>query len=77
MAATVEASGAPDHAVRLLAVAAALRALTDTPVLPKDQARYDERLARLRQALGDAAFDRAWAAGRAQQWEVALGDGVG
>jgi DNA-binding CsgD family transcriptional regulator len=53
------------EAARLLGAAAALRAEIGLARWPADQAGYDTGVARARDALGEPAFDAAWAEGQA------------
>jgi non-specific serine/threonine protein kinase len=65
-AATLEAPRSPAdlaRAARLYGAAAALRAPVRSVIDPADQPEHERHLARLRAALGDAAFDAAWAEG--------------
>jgi len=67
MAAQVESTAAdPLRAVRLLAAANALRTAIDLPLPPAEHSHYyGQNLTTLRQALGDRAFEDAWAIGQA------------
>ncbi len=67
MAAQVESAAAdPLRAVRLLAAANALRTAIDLPLPPAEHSHYyGQNLTTLRQALGDSAFEEAWAVGQA------------
>jgi len=67
MAAQVESAAAdPLRAVRLLAAANALRTAADLPLPPAEHDHYyGQNLVNLRQALGDHAFEDAWAGGQA------------
>jgi predicted ATPase/DNA-binding CsgD family transcriptional regulator len=64
-ASLAQVAGEPERAVRLLGASAALVELHgDKPLLP--ESAIDERAVhQAREALGQAEFDRAWAAGRA------------
>jgi predicted ATPase/DNA-binding CsgD family transcriptional regulator len=53
-----------ERAARLFGAAEALREAIGAPP-PQHHARYDQDVARVRTALGEAAFAAAWAAGRA------------
>jgi predicted ATPase/class 3 adenylate cyclase len=53
----------PERAARLLGAAERLRKTIGLQVWPQAQADFDRRLARSRAALGEAAFQAAWAAG--------------
>ncbi len=67
MAAQVESAAVdPLRAVRLLAAANALRTAIDLPLPPAEHSHYyGQNLTTLRQALGDSAFEEAWAVGQA------------
>ena len=60
--------GFPEEAARLYAVAAAIRERLVLPRAPRGDQRWRDDVAAARQALGDAAFDAAWAEGR--KWEL-------
>ena len=60
--------GFPEEAARLYAVAAAIRERLVLPRAPRGDQRWVDDVAATRQALGDAAFDAAWAEGR--KWEL-------
>jgi len=60
------ATGAPQRAVQLWAVAATLRSTAGSTMSAKDRARYDHALAQARAQLGAATFARLWAAGSSQ-----------
>jgi hypothetical protein len=49
-----------------------LRAVIGAPRPPNEREEADRDLAALRATLGEAAFDSAWAAGRALTWEQAI-----
>jgi non-specific serine/threonine protein kinase len=84
MASVARAQGATleslEHGARLFGTAAALREAIGAPVPWNQRAEYDRALAATRRTLGDAAFEAAWAEGRAMSLEqalsVALGDAV-
>jgi predicted ATPase/DNA-binding CsgD family transcriptional regulator len=61
----------PTRATRLLGAAKALRTRIGTPVPLVEQADYDLALAQARAQLGSAAFEAAWAEGRALDWTPA------
>ncbi|MGH2562048.1 MAG: LuxR C-terminal-related transcriptional regulator, partial [Thermomicrobiales bacterium] len=68
-------------AVNLLATASTLREMTDASIHSALQPDYDTPIARARAALGETAFDMAWATGRdvppEQAMAVALGEKTG
>jgi predicted ATPase/class 3 adenylate cyclase len=68
----------PDTAARMLGAAARLREDIGAPLPGSARAHYDERVAALRLALGDAAaFERGWNAGRAMAMEDAIRHALG
>jgi tetratricopeptide (TPR) repeat protein len=75
---TVPSTGpeALHRATRLLGAAAALREAIGAPLVPYEQAGYERAVAALRGALGDAAFQTAWAAGHALTPEQAIADAL-
>jgi tetratricopeptide (TPR) repeat protein len=60
------------HAASLLTVAAALRTAIGTQPSPLEQAAHEQRIAVLRAALGEEAFNAAWEAGRTQSLDEAI-----
>ena len=70
--ASAAAQSVPHAAPRLWGAAAALRDRLGAPMWPVDRPEYEQRVAACRVALGDAAFDAAWAAGQALTWEQAV-----
>ncbi|HEX6288940.1 MAG TPA: tetratricopeptide repeat protein [Herpetosiphonaceae bacterium] len=75
MAAIVWAQGAAAWAVRLLGAAASLRDDLGAHPSPAERAHCDDMLAAARQRLGAAAFQAAWAEGRALTPEQAVAAG--
>ena len=71
-AALAAAGGAPALAARLLAAAAAQRDEEQIQLKPTIQAELDRVTARVRDALSEAAFAAAWAAGRSLRLEEAV-----
>lgn len=65
--------GRHEHAVTLLAAAAARREGAGADQLPEDRALTERSLAKLRSALSAGDFDRAWADGAALDADGALG----
>jgi predicted ATPase/DNA-binding CsgD family transcriptional regulator len=63
-------------AARLFGAAEALREAIDEPVLPPFRARYERAAATVRSVLDEAAFARAWGAGRALPLEQAIADAL-
>jgi predicted ATPase/DNA-binding CsgD family transcriptional regulator len=70
--AAVTAARGHTRAARLFGAAEALRARVGAAVLPFYQADYERGVALTRSALGEPAFTRAWAGGRALRVEHAL-----
>ncbi|HEY8598767.1 MAG TPA: hypothetical protein VIL85_10070, partial [Thermomicrobiales bacterium] len=71
-------AGQPERAARFFGVAEALRERTGIAIeVPERRAMYDEHLALARSALGAAAFDAAWAAGRALAPSEAMAEALG
>ena len=62
------ALGVAEEAVRLYAVAAAIRERLVLPRAPRSDLHWRDDVAAVRSSLGDAAFDAAWAQGR--EWEL-------
>lgn len=60
--------------VRRLAVAARLRELAHVPLLPPHQTMIDRLIAAARAALGSVAFNRAWTAGAAFEYQTAIAE---
>ena len=59
------------RAARLLGAAAVLRETIGTSLIPTDQQDADRQTAWVRDALGEEAFQAAWAEGRAMMWQQA------
>ncbi len=64
----VHSLGFAEEAVRLYAVAASIRERLVLPRAPRGDRRWSDDVSAARQALGDAAFDAAWA--EAREWEL-------
>jgi predicted ATPase len=65
------------RAAHLLGRAAALRATSGAEVFPADRAAHEDAVAAARLALGEVAFEEAWAAGEARPPVAAVGEGGG
>jgi predicted ATPase/DNA-binding SARP family transcriptional activator len=65
LAAVVVAQGHAEEAARLFGAAEALREAIQSPMAPNERADYDREVASVRALLTEAAFDAAWAEGRA------------
>jgi predicted ATPase/DNA-binding CsgD family transcriptional regulator len=76
LGALARTEGDAERGARLLGVASAVRAAIGTPCWPVERARQEHELAALRRALGEAAFDVAWAAGRQMALESAIDDAL-
>jgi DNA-binding CsgD family transcriptional regulator len=74
LAGVAVARGRPMRAVRFLAAAEAAYATVGMPIFPRDRPTHDRAKAAARAALGDAAFDAAWAAGRALPFGQAVAE---
>jgi hypothetical protein len=61
----------PQRAARLFGAAEALRERIGLPIPPVERADYDRAVALARAQLDPAAFNSAWAAGKALNWEQA------
>lgn len=72
LAALAQVQGRPERAVRLWAAASEVRDALGTPVYPAERADYDRAQAAARAALGDGAFDAAWAEGAAMPPDGAI-----
>jgi DNA-binding SARP family transcriptional activator/predicted ATPase len=66
------AQGTPTRTLQLYAVAARLRVLSGSPVLPVDQADYEAMLSAARSQLSPQAAKRAWAEGDSLALEEAV-----
>jgi hypothetical protein len=67
------ARGHASMAVELLAAEAALRASIKQVLAPEEQQRVDSTGARLRQTVGQPAFEAAWRAGQTLSMQQAIG----
>jgi hypothetical protein len=74
LAGVICGQGQPERAARLFGASSALAVATGLFVPPSVWANYAPQIDAARQALGDAAFDRAWAAGKALSLEQALAE---
>ncbi|CAA9551893.1 MAG: hypothetical protein AVDCRST_MAG19-777, partial [uncultured Thermomicrobiales bacterium] len=70
LAGPATAGGRPDLAALLLGAAEALREQVSIPLQPAERPSYQRHLDATRSALGQAAFDAAWARGRALPLET-------
>jgi hypothetical protein len=74
MARAACAHGQPVRGARLCGAAEAVREAIGAPLPPVDRASYLRTIAIAKDALGDDAFDRAWAEGRLLSLEQALAE---
>lgn len=72
----VAAQGRSERAARLLGAAQALREVLGALLAPDEQPQHQCHVAAMRAALGGAAFDRAWAAGRSMPLEQAIAEAL-
>jgi predicted ATPase/DNA-binding SARP family transcriptional activator len=68
--------GAFEESARLFGAAAAVRRTVGAAPFPADRARYEPRLARAREALGDERFDRVWEIGQGMSTAEAIVDAL-
>jgi tetratricopeptide (TPR) repeat protein len=64
------------RAARLLGAAEALRERAASPMSPRERLEYDAEVAQLRGMVEAAAFEEAWAEGRAMTTEAAVADAL-
>jgi len=67
-----EAQGDLERAVRLYSALSVLRETVHHPLPPAERQEHRERLEAIRRTLGNAAFEAAWAAGRAMTVDEAV-----
>jgi predicted ATPase/class 3 adenylate cyclase len=72
IAATASRAGFPEIGARLFGASERLREELGAPLPPSERAHYEEGLDMTRSALGDEAYERAWAAGRALSLDDAV-----
>ena len=65
-------TGEAAKAARLFGAAEHLREFSGAAISPNDRTEYDESVAAMRQALGEARFAAAWAVGRSMSLEEAV-----
>jgi predicted ATPase len=71
------AEGEPEKAARLFGAAAALRDAIGSIRNPVERDLHERAVAAVRAAAGEAAFERAWASGRASTREQAVAEALG
>jgi DNA-binding CsgD family transcriptional regulator len=76
LAASVGASGDATRAAQLFGAAASLREIVGLPLPAMAPPDYEQRVAAVRSALGDLAFDAAWATGRALKLDDVLAESI-
>ena len=64
--------GQAKRAAQLLGAGERLREASGCPIAPADRGAYDAHVTAVRTALGEEAFARAWAEGRAMALEEAI-----
>ncbi len=67
----------PERAARLWGSAQALRQALGSPLPPHEREEYEYNLAAAREALGEEAFEAAWAEGQAMPLEQAVAHALG
>jgi hypothetical protein len=70
------ASDQAELAARLGGAAEALREVIGAPVPPDERADHEQAMQAMRQALGEAGFAAAWAAGRMLPLETAIAEAL-
>jgi hypothetical protein len=76
IAATASRAGFAEAGARLYGTGARLREELGAPVPASERARYETGLEMTRSAIGDEAYERAWAAGRALSLEDAVAEAL-
>jgi predicted ATPase/class 3 adenylate cyclase len=76
IAATVSRAGFAEAGARLYGASERLREELGAPLPPSERARYETGLAMTRSAVGDEAYERAWAAGRALSLNEAVSEAL-
>jgi predicted ATPase/DNA-binding winged helix-turn-helix (wHTH) protein len=64
--------GKHEYAATLKGISENLRQALNTPIPPSDRPDYDRTISSLRASLGDEAFEKYWAEGRAMTMEQAI-----
>ncbi len=72
LAVTDHARGRSRQAAQFGGAAEAQREAIGSPLPPADKKEHDQRVAAVRETMGQEAFAAAWAAGRAMPWEQAV-----
>jgi predicted ATPase/class 3 adenylate cyclase len=76
IAATASRAGCPEAAARLYGASERLREELGSPIPASERERYEAGLEMTRSAAGDAAYERAWAAGRALSLNEAVSEAL-
>jgi tetratricopeptide (TPR) repeat protein len=76
IAATASRAGLPEAGARLYGASERLREELGAPIPPSERARYETGLDMTRSALGDEAYEKAWAAGRALSLNEAVSEAL-
>ena len=76
IAATASRAGFAEAGTRLYGASECLREELGAPIPPSERTRYETGLEMTRSAIGDEAYDRAWAAGRALSLEDAVAEAL-
>jgi predicted ATPase/class 3 adenylate cyclase len=76
IAATASRAGFPGVGARLYGASERLREELGAPIPPSERARYETGLDMTRSALGDEAYETAWAGGRALSLDEAISEAL-
>jgi predicted ATPase/class 3 adenylate cyclase len=76
IAATASRARFPETAARLYGASERLREELGAPIPPSERGRYETGLTMTRSAVGDEAYERAWAAGRAVSLDDAIAEAL-
>jgi predicted ATPase/class 3 adenylate cyclase len=76
LAGTAVRAGEPQVGARLFGASQRLREEIGAPIQPSELSKYETGVAEIRSALGQEAFDEAWAAGRALSLDDAIAEAL-
>jgi predicted ATPase/class 3 adenylate cyclase len=76
IAATASRAGFPEAGARLYGASERLREELGAPIPPSERGHYEAGLTMTRSVIGDEAYDRAWAAGRALSLDDAVAEAL-
>ncbi|MDF3043179.1 MAG: hypothetical protein K0Q71_5885 [Thermomicrobiales bacterium] len=76
IAGTASRAGLAEAGARLFGASERLREELGAPIPASERVRYETGLARTRSAVGDEAYERAWAAGRALSLDDAVAEAL-